>query len=176
MSAIAIAPHTSHSLPPYRFLLASSCAAAATLIPILAHQTGQLAHLIDPPGAIFNSDLITESEAAHPFGVPDAALGLGSYAATIALVCLARKRPRVRTVLAAKLLGDGCLAGFNVVRQIVSFRQICSWCTATALCTAITLIASRRLIAQDLNRITTRFLDPSRNPQPQASPTRNALS
>jgi len=131
-------------------LLASCCAAVATLIPVAAHQLGILGHLPDPPLSIFASDQITESKAAHPLGVPDGVLGLGSYTATLTLVGLAHAQPKARRLLALKLLGDGSMAGFNVVRQMVAFRKLCSWCIGTALCTAVMLIAGRKLIAEKL--------------------------
>jgi uncharacterized membrane protein len=132
-------------------LLLTTSAALATLIPVAAHQLGWIDHLPDPPTRLFASDAITESKAAHPLGVPDSLLGLGSYGATLGLVLTARKYPGVSGLLAAKLLADSSLAGFNMARQIVSFRKLCSWCTGTALCTAAMLIAGRTLIASQLS-------------------------
>jgi uncharacterized membrane protein len=129
-------------------LLAASAAAILTLIPVAAHQLGYLDHLPDPPGELFASDQITMSKAAHPFGVPDSLLGLGSYGVTLSLTLLARKQPKARTLLALKLAADGALASFNSIRQVVSFRKLCSWCTATALCTAVMVYAGRDLIAE----------------------------
>lgn len=131
-------------------LVIATSAALATLAPVAFHQIGILPRLPDPPGAIFASDRITGSEAAHPLGIPDGILGLSSYGTTLALAICARTRPRVRKLLALKLLADGSLAGLNVVRQVVSFRRLCSWCTGTVLCTAGMLIAGRRLIAEEL--------------------------
>lgn len=133
----------------YNFLTAATCAAIGTLLPVLAHQAGAIDHLPDPPGP-FASDRITDSKAAHPLGIPDSVLGLGSYGMTLALVTVARRSTQARKLLALKLAGDGVLASFNVVRQIVSFRRMCSWCTATALCTAVMVFAGRRIIAREL--------------------------
>jgi uncharacterized membrane protein len=119
--------------------------ALGTLVPVLLHQLGVLGHLPDPPGAVFDSDRITESHPAHPLGVPDAALGLVSYGVTLALLLAARSHPKARPLLALKLAADGGLAGFNVVRQVVQFGQICSWCTGTALATAVMVYAEREL-------------------------------
>jgi uncharacterized membrane protein len=132
-------------------LLITTSAALATLVPVAAHQLGWIDHLPDPPTELFASDAITESNAAHPLGIPDSLLGLGSYGATLALVLMARKRQGASKLLAAKLLADGSLAGFNMARQIVSFRKLCSWCTGTALCTAAMLFAGRKLIAVQLS-------------------------
>jgi uncharacterized membrane protein len=131
-------------------LLGACCAAVATLLPVAAYQVGALDHLPDPPLSVFASDRITQSKAAHPLGMPDGILGLGSYAITLALVMLARTQPKARRLVALKLLGDGSMAGFNLVRQLVIFRKMCSWCTGTALCTFAMVISARKLIAEEL--------------------------
>jgi uncharacterized membrane protein len=122
-------------------LIASTAAAVITLLPVAAHQLGLIKHLPDPPSRIFDSDRITGSKSAHPFGVPDSLLGLGSYGVTLALALMAPECRCARRVLALKLAADGSLAGFNVVKQIVSFRRLCSWCTGTALCTLAMVVA-----------------------------------
>lgn len=134
-----------------KLLVAATGAAIATLIPVAARQMGVIDSLPDPPGSLFDSDRITASKAAHPLGIPDGLLGLGSYSVTLELALMARKHPGARRVLAFKLAGDGALAGFNVVRQIVSFRKLCSWCTATALCTVVMLFAGRHVIAEEIS-------------------------
>jgi uncharacterized membrane protein len=125
-------------------LIAATSAAILTLLPVAAHQLGALPHLPDPPNPIFASDEITGSKAAHPFGVPDSLPGLASYGTTLALALLAENHPAARKLLKAKLLADGTLATFNLVRQVVVFRKLCSWCTATALCTYGMIYASRK--------------------------------
>jgi uncharacterized membrane protein len=127
-----------------RLLLLATVGALATLVPVAAHQLGLIGHLPDPPGGVFDSDGITGSKAAHPLGVPDGLLGLGSYTVTLTLALLARDSPAARKALRWKLRTDGAAAGFNVVRQVVSFGKICSWCTGTALCTAVMVVAGRR--------------------------------
>ena len=131
---------------PGALLVGSTCAALVTLLPIAAHQLGLLRHLPDPMGSFFDSDGITESKTAHPLGVPDSLLGLGSYGATLSLVLLSRAYPNARPLLAAKLAADGSVATFNVVRQVVTFRKLCSWCTGTAICTAVMVYAGRKLV------------------------------
>ena len=73
-------------------LAAATCAAVATLIPVVAHQVGAIDHLPDPPGSVFASDRITRSKSAYPLGIPDGILGLTSYGATLGLVALARRQ------------------------------------------------------------------------------------
>jgi uncharacterized membrane protein len=124
-----------------------ACSAAMfTLLPVAAHQLGGLRHLPDPPGRLFASDKITESRAAHPFGIPDSVLGLGSYAVTLALALNASRCQGARKALHLKLVADGSVAGVNFARQVISFRRLCSWCAGTALCTVAMLLAERRPI------------------------------
>lgn len=129
-------------------LIAATSVALLTLTVVTSHQLGYLDHLPDPPGTIFSSDEITESKAAHPLGIPDGLLGLGSYGATLALAVLTQRHRRVRKLLRMKLIADSSVAGVNMVRQLVSFGKMCSWCTGTALCTAVMLVAGRGLIAE----------------------------
>jgi uncharacterized membrane protein len=138
---------------PSGLLIAATSTALLTLLPVAAHQLGLFEHLPDPPGAVFASDRITESKTAHPLGVPDSLLGLGSYGITLCLAILSLSQPKVRPLLAAKLVADGGVATFNVVRQIVSFRRVCSWCTGTAIATAVMVYAGRDLIRQQAGRM-----------------------
>ena len=124
-----------------------ACSAALlTLLPVAAHQLGCLDHVPDPPGKVFASDKITESAAAHPLGIPDSLLGLGSYGLTLALALNAERSPKARRALTLKLLVDGSIASFNVVRQVVVFRRLCSWCMGTALCTVAMIVSERATI------------------------------
>ena len=123
----------------------AACGVAMTaLVPVLLHQVGVVKHLPDPRGEWFASDEITESKAAYPLGIPDAALGLASYGVTMALLVASRKHRAVRPLLAVKLAGDAGMAGFNVVRQVVSFGKVCSWCTGTAVATAVMVVRAKR--------------------------------
>jgi uncharacterized membrane protein len=147
----------SGGLRPDTLLVTAASAALVTLLPVAAHQLGCLAHLPDPPGELFASDRITESKTAHPLGIPDGLLGLGSYGITLSLILLARSRPKARRFLALKLVGDGAVAAFNVVRQVATFARICSWCTGTALCTAVMAIAGRSLIEDEAKKLRQRL-------------------
>jgi len=131
-----------------RALLIATTSAVATLIPVVAHQVGALASLPDPPGSLFASNRITDSKAAHPLGIPDGVLGLGSYGVTLALALLARRRHKARKLLALKLVVDGSMASFNMARQILTFGKLCSWCTGTAICTVAMVFAGRKVIAE----------------------------
>ncbi len=108
--------------------------AMAALVPVLLYQLKAIKKLPDPPGDIFDSEHIMTSKMAFPLGVPDGALGIASYASTMALL-LADKpgRPRVHKALQLKLLLDGGMAVANTVRQLVRFKRVCSWCMGTVL-------------------------------------------
>lgn len=131
---------------PNAAMLLACGAALTTLVPVALHQLGALEHLPDPPGALFDSDGITESKTAHPLGVPDGLLGLASYGITLALMLAAKENATARRLSAAKLAVDGGMAGFNLVRQVVQFRKLCSWCTGTALATGAMVFAAWPLL------------------------------
>ena len=133
---------------PYRLSVAAASVALGTLVPVALYQSGMIAHLPDPPGDAFDSDRITSSKSAHPLGIPDSLLGLGSYGVTLGLVLLARRSGAAREALGAKLMVDGSMAVFNFTRQVVSYRRLCSWCTGTALATAVLAPAGRAYLKQ----------------------------
>lgn len=92
---------------------------------------------------VFDSERITMSKAAHPFGIPDGLLGLVSFSATLTLAILARRRRTARILLSAKLVLDASAAAFNAGRQIFSFGKLCSWCTGTAISAGVMAYTGR---------------------------------
>ena len=88
----------------------ATAGAILTLLPVAARQVGLIQHLPDPPGGIFDSDRITTSRMAHPFGVPDALVGLGSYGITLGLLLAARHKSYAKPLLRAKLKADAAAA------------------------------------------------------------------
>ena len=129
-------------------MLGACCVTLATLVPVALKQTGFIDHLPDPPGRIFRSDRITESETAHPLGVPDSLLGLANFGTTLALILIGKRNRTARTLLGGKLAADAVFAAFNLVRQPVKFGKLCSWCTATAFA-AITMSTAGKIIIVD---------------------------
>ena len=129
-----------------KLVTAASCTALATLVPVALYQTGVLGRLPDPPFRIFDSERITMSGVAHPLGIPDGALGLGSFGATLALALLTRNHPGLKKLLGIKLAFDASVAGFNTSRQVVRFGKLCSWCTATAISAGVAAYAGRDAI------------------------------
>jgi uncharacterized membrane protein len=128
-------------------LAGANAAALVTLVPVALHQLGLVSHLPDPPASMFDSDGITDSAIAHPFGIPDALLGIASYGTTLLLVRSAPGCSAARKLLGAKLLLDGGVAIFNTSRQVARFGKICSWCMGTVAATAVMVYAGRQLIA-----------------------------
>jgi uncharacterized membrane protein len=135
-------------------LIAASCTALATLVPVALYQTGILSRLPDPPLRIFDSERITMSSAAHPLGIPDGLLGLGSFGATLALALLARRDPNSKKLLGLKLTLDASVAAFNAGRQVVKFRKLCSWCTGTAIAAGVMAYAGRNAIGTAWREVT----------------------
>lgn len=127
-------------------LTIATAAALATLVPVALRQFKVLRRLPDPDHHLFNSNRVVTSPKSRYFGVPDSALGLGSYSATLALVLLAPKVPVARKLVGPKLALDTTVATANTVRQFTSFNKICSWCLLTVAATAAMAIAGRKEI------------------------------
>src|SRR5919204_5081081 len=95
-----------------RGIVALSLAASASMGVIALYQMGLLKHLPEPPFPIFNADRVDASaEAYERFSMPDAVLGLGSYAATAGLAAMGgsdrqREMPLIPVALAAKVAFD----------------------------------------------------------------------
>lgn len=131
-------------------MLAGCCVAIGSLIPVALYQVGAIKHLPDPPSEVFDSDTITSSKDAHPFGIPDALLGIASFGTTLALVLASRRSETARRLLAAKLVLDTTVAAFDSTRQVISFRKLCSWCTVVALAAGVTAYSGRAAIQASL--------------------------
>jgi len=131
-----------------RLVLGSCCVALGTLVPVALYQSGMIARLPDPPVRVFDSQRITTSGAAHPFGIPDGWLGLASFGTTFILALLARRHRAAKKLLGAKLTLDASAAAFNATRQVVSFGKLCSWCTGTALAAGVMAYAGREAIQE----------------------------
>lgn len=131
----------------HQLLLAANSAAIASLVPVVLYQTRVLRHLPDPAAKIFDSDRITDSNMAHPFGIPDGLLGIASYGTTFLLAVMACRSDRAGRLLGVKLLLDGGAASFNASRQISRFSKLCSWCMGTVAATGVMVYAGRHFIS-----------------------------
>jgi uncharacterized membrane protein len=135
----------------HTLLIGASCVALATLVPVALYQLGAVSRLPDPPFSVFDSERITTSRAAHPFGIPDGLLGLASFGTTLVLALLSKRSRVASHLLGAKLVLDASVAAFNASRQIVSFGKLCSWCTGTTVSAGVMAYAGRASIRSSLH-------------------------
>ena len=121
-----------------RGVAALSLLAAGSMGVVASYQLGLIRRLPDPPLAGFDSAKVAGSAEAYALlGMPDAVLGLGSYAATLGLAALgggdrSPARPWLPLALAAKVSLDATLAGRKALGQWPRHRALCSWCLVAA--------------------------------------------
>lgn len=121
-------------LPQRRRVIASSLLAAGAMMPIALYQTGLIRHLPEPPLPWLDADTIDAApEAYEILAVPDAILGIGSYAVTAALAAAGGERRLEQMqwlpfALAAKVAIDAAYAGKLTIDQWTRHRAFCSWC------------------------------------------------
>ncbi|HET7564507.1 MAG TPA: vitamin K epoxide reductase family protein [Gemmatimonadaceae bacterium] len=113
--------------------------AAGAMGIMTLYQLGIIEHVPEPNLPKIDSDRVNGSAQAYEhFATPDAALGFGSYAATMVLAAMggadrARTRPWIPLALAAKVGFDVVQATRLTVSEWSAFRALCFWClTATA--------------------------------------------
>lgn len=109
---------------------------------VLLFQTGTIRHLACP---FFGSgcERISSSKTAHPFGVPDAILGVAGYTAMLLVTEFGgRARSRTQPILPILAFCGGTIAfGTSLYltwRQRAEFHTFCFWClTSAAISTAL---------------------------------------
>jgi len=117
-----------------RLIVALSLVAGGSMGLITLYQMGIIDHLPEPPLGSLDADSVDASgEAYNLFKTPDAALGLASYAVTLALAAAggtdrARTQPMLPVALAAKVAFDALGAIYLTVEQGSKHRKFCSWC------------------------------------------------
>lgn len=117
---------------------ALALSAMGSLGVVSAYQFGLLGHLPEPPVGLFDADRVDASGEAYQYlKTPDGALGLISYAATVALAGMgsgrrAQERPWIPLALAAKVALDAASAAYLTVEQGSKHRRFCSWCLLAA--------------------------------------------
>ena len=101
---------TGGSLEQRRKIACLALAAAGSMGLISLYQTGIIESLPDPPLSYFDSEKVNAgAEAYSRLSMPDAPLGLGSYAATLGLAAMGgenrvEEKPWIPLALAAKTL------------------------------------------------------------------------
>jgi uncharacterized membrane protein len=109
------------------------------------YQLGIIKHLPEPPLPKMDADKVdAAAEAYEILWMPDAVLGLGSYAVTLGLAAMgpdnrARTRPWIPLALAAKTLADSLAAGKLTVDQWTKHKAFCFWCLLAAATSIATL-------------------------------------
>jgi len=125
---------SSATLRQRRLIVALSLLAGSSMGLITLYQMGIIDHLPEPPLGRLDADSVDASgEAYNLFKTPDAALGLASYAVTLALAAAggadrARTQPMLPVALAAKVGFDALGAMFLTVEQGSKHRKFCAWC------------------------------------------------
>ncbi len=131
-------PRRGKSLARRRGVAVLSLLAAGSMGMVAAYQLGLIRDLPDPPLPGFDSEKVAGStEAFATLGMPDAVLGLGSYAVTLGLAAMgggdrAATRPWLPLALAAKVSLDAAIAGRKALGQWPRHRALCSWCLVAA--------------------------------------------
>ena len=131
-----------------RAVMGLSLGSAAVMGVIALYQTGVIKHLPEPPIPGLDADRVNGSaEAYRMFSVPDALLGLNSYAATAALAAAGGSRRAsaggwtrwLPLALAGKTAFDAAQAGKLTWDQWAKHRAFCLYCLTAAAFTFIAL-------------------------------------
>ncbi|MBW3563625.1 MAG: SDR family NAD(P)-dependent oxidoreductase [Acidobacteria bacterium] len=128
-----------------RGIVGLSALASASMGFIALYQMGIIRHLPEPPLPMMDADKVDASaEAYERFSMPDAVLGLGSYAATMSLAAMGgpdryRTMPWVPLALGAKVAFDAANAGKLTLDQWTKHKAFCFWCLLAAGATFATV-------------------------------------
>ncbi len=110
---------------------------------VTAYQVGLLRHVPEPAVPGLSADRVDASgEAYQLLGTPDGALGIASYAVTVALAAMgaadrADKQPWIPLLAAAKAGLDLVSGGYLFAEQVTRHKKICSWCTVAAVASVV---------------------------------------
>ncbi len=136
-------------------------AGSAAFGVVALYQMGLIKRVPEPRLPFLDADRVDASgEAYATLRMPDAVLGMLSYAGTLALVTSGGKHraashPWLPLAAAAKVVFDVASGGVLTAEQAVKHRAFCSWCLGAAAASAVSLpavlpeaaTAARRLIA-----------------------------
>lgn len=140
-----------HFLEERRSVVLLSLTAIGCMGLIAAYQIGLLKRLPDLPLPLTDADKVDASEEAYAkLSMPDAFLGLGSYAATMGLAAMggkdrAEQQPWIPLALAAKAGVDALQAGKLTYDQWAKHKAFCIWCLVAAAATFATVPLFYRL-------------------------------
>ncbi len=128
-----------------RGIVVLGLAAAGAMGLVALYQMGIVRHLPEPPLPGMDADKVDASDEAYAqLQMPDAFLGLGSYAATMGLAAMGGKdrawtHPWIPLVLLAKTGLDAMQAARLTVDQAVKHKAFCFWCLLAAAATFATV-------------------------------------
>ena len=117
---------------------ALSLSAMGSMGVVAAYQMGLIRRPPEPRVRPLDAETVDAAGEAYQFlKTPDAALGLISYAVTLALAGTgdrhrARTQPWVPLALAAKVGLDALSSAFLTAEQASKHRRYCSWCLAAS--------------------------------------------
>lgn len=147
-----------------RRIVLLSCTAAECMQLVGLYQMGLIRHLPDPPLPGFNSDRVDASEEAYAkLSMPDAFLGLASYATTAGLAVAGGRdrvsdRPSIPALMGAKAVVDAIQAGKLSWDQWSKHRAFCIWCLIAAGATFATVRLAMPEALAGLKRLTGRVI------------------
>jgi uncharacterized membrane protein len=124
-----------------RAIAGLSLVAAGSMGLIALYQMGIIKHIPEPPLPKLDADRVDASEEAYAhLQMPDAVIGLGSYAATMGLAAIggkrrARNQPWIPVLLAGKAAFDAFQAARLTVNQAIKQKAFCFWCLLAAAAT-----------------------------------------
>jgi hypothetical protein len=116
-----------------RVIAGLSLLAMSTMGLVALYQIGILKKLPDPPFPGFDANAVHSSREAYAqFALPDAVLGMGSYAVTLALTAAGGKdrvsvQPWLPLALAVKVAFDIIQAGRLLASEVVRQRVLSLW-------------------------------------------------
>jgi uncharacterized membrane protein len=128
-----------------RSVIVLSLTAIGCMGLIALYQTGIIRKLPDLPLPLMDADKVDASEEAYAkLSMPDAFLGLGSYAATMGLAAMggknrAEEQPWIPLALAAKATADAAQAAKLTYDQWAKHKAFCIWCLIAAGATFATI-------------------------------------
>lgn len=128
-----------------RGIVATSLVASGAMGLITLYQMGLIDDLPDPPLPHMNASKVDGAAQAYArLNMPDAPIGLRSYATTLGLAAMGSKnrvedRPWLPLLLAGKAAIDAVQASKLLVDQWRKHKAFCIWCMVAALATLIAL-------------------------------------
>ena len=129
-----------------RGAVGASIIGMGSLSVIACYQIGLIAHLPDPPLPGFDADKVHSSAKAYAMlAVPDAAIGLGSYALTVMLAAMggsdrATTQPWIPLLSAGKVAFDLLQVARLSWNELTEQHELSMWSLVTAAATGTTAL------------------------------------